>query len=106
MSLIFFLIKILGFILNRKNIILTLISTIKIIFLAITLLIVISLFGFDDIFGQTYAVYIIAIAGTESAINLGILVALYRFHYFLISFCLFCSKKTYFLPCIIRMIYL
>jgi len=31
------------------------------------------------ILGQTYAIYIIAIAGAESAIGLGILVAFYRF---------------------------
>jgi NADH-ubiquinone oxidoreductase chain 4L len=46
--------------------------------LAVTLLVIISSFGFDDIVGQTYSVYIIAIAGAESAIGLGILVAYYR----------------------------
>lgn len=33
---------------------------------------------FDDIMGQTYSIYIITIAGAESAIGLGILVAYYR----------------------------
>jgi NADH-ubiquinone oxidoreductase chain 4L len=46
--------------------------------LAVTLLVIISSFSFDDILGQTYSVYIIAIAGAESAIGLGILVAFYR----------------------------
>jgi NADH-ubiquinone oxidoreductase chain 4L len=32
----------------------------------------------DDIIGQTYAIYIISIAGAESAIGLGIIVAFYR----------------------------
>jgi hypothetical protein len=32
----------------------------------------------DDIIGQTYAIYIIVVAGAESAIGLGILVAFYR----------------------------
>lgn len=77
LSLILFLIGILGFVLNRKNIILMLIS-IEIMLLAVTLLVIISSFGFDDILGQTYSVYIIAIAGAESAIGLGILVAYYR----------------------------
>lgn len=77
LSLILFLIGILGFVLNRKNIILMLIS-IEIMLLAVTLLVIISSFGFDDIVGQTYSVYIIAIAGAESAIGLGILVAYYR----------------------------
>ncbi len=77
LSLVLFLIGILGFILNRKNIILILIS-IEIMLLAVTLLVIISSFSFDDIIGQTYSVYIIAIAGAESAIGLGILVAYYR----------------------------
>jgi NADH-ubiquinone oxidoreductase chain 4L len=77
LSLLLFLIGILGFILNRKNIILMLIS-IEIMLLAITLLVIMSSFSFDDILGQTFSVYIIAIAGAESAIGLGILVAYYR----------------------------
>jgi NADH-ubiquinone oxidoreductase chain 4L len=38
----------------------------------------ISSLSFDDILGQTFAIYVIAIAGAESAIGLGILVAFYR----------------------------
>ena len=77
LSLVFFLVGVLGFVLNRKNIILMIIS-IEIMLLAITFLILISSLGFDDILGQTYGIYIIAIAGAESAIGLGILVAFYR----------------------------
>lgn len=77
LSLILFLIGILGFVLNRKNIILMLIS-IEIMLLSITILILISSISFDDILGQTFAIYIIAIVGAESAIGLGILVAFYR----------------------------
>ena len=77
LSLILFLIGILGFVLNRKNIILMLIS-IEIMLLAITFLILIASLNFDDILGQIYATYIISIAGAESAIGLGILVAFYR----------------------------
>ena len=76
-SLILFLIGILGFVLNRKNIILMLIS-IEIMLLSITLMVLLSSLNFDDILGQVYAIYIIAIAGAESAIGLGILVAFYR----------------------------
>ena len=76
-SLILFLIGILGFVLNKKNIIMMLIS-IEIMLLAITLLILINSFNFDDILGQVFAIYIIAVAGAESAIGLGILVAFYR----------------------------
>lgn len=77
LSLILFLIGILGFVLNKRNIILMLIS-IEIMLLAITFLILISSLNFDDIIGQVYAVFIISIAGAESAIGLGILVAFYR----------------------------
>nr|YP_010743683.1 NADH dehydrogenase subunit 4L [Diaporthe sojae]WET30429.1 NADH dehydrogenase subunit 4L [Diaporthe sojae] len=77
LTLILFLIGVLGFVLNRKNIILMLIS-IEIMLLAITFLILVSSLNIDDIIGQTYAIYIIVVAGAESAIGLGILVAFYR----------------------------
>jgi NADH-ubiquinone oxidoreductase chain 4L len=77
LSLILFALGVLGFVLNRKNIILMLIS-IEIMLLSITFLILISSVNIDDIIGQTYAIYIIAIAASESAIGLGILVAFYR----------------------------
>jgi NADH-ubiquinone oxidoreductase chain 4L len=77
MSLILFLVGIIGFVLNRKNIILMLIS-IEIMLLGVTLLILIGSLNLDDIVGQTFAIYIIAIAGAESAIGLAILVAFYR----------------------------
>lgn len=77
LSLILFLIGVLGFVLNRKNIILMLIS-IEIMLLAITFLILITSLTYDDILGQTFAIYIITVAGAESAIGLGILVAYYR----------------------------
>ena len=77
LSIILFLIGILGFVLNKKNIILLLIS-IEILLLSVTFLILLSALGFDDILGQTFSVYVISIAGAESAIGLGILVAFYR----------------------------
>ena len=77
LTLVLFIIGIIGFIFNRKNIILMLIS-IEIMLLAITFLILTSSIYIDDIIGQTYGIYIITIAGAESAIGLGILVAFYR----------------------------
>jgi len=52
--------------------------SIEIMLLAVTVMILVSALNFDDILGQTFAIYIIAIAGAESAIGLGILVAFYR----------------------------
>nr|WBU10764.1 NADH dehydrogenase subunit 4L [Malassezia cuniculi] len=77
LSFILFIIGILGFTLNRKNI-LVMIFCIEIVLLSITLLILISSINFDDILGQTYAIYVILLAAAESAIGLGILVAYYR----------------------------
>src|ERR671927_1553776 len=96
-SLILFLIGILGFVLNRKNIILMLIS-IEIMLLSITFLVLISSLNFDDILGQTFAIYIITIAGAESAIGLGILVAFYRFVFFKSNHLSFNSQKSHITP--------
>ena len=87
-SLTLFLIGILGFILNRKNIILMLIA-IEIMLLAVTLLVLIMSYAFDDSIGQTFSIYIISVAGAESVIGLSILVAYYRLITPILSNCLF-----------------
>ena len=74
---VLFLIGVLGFVLNQWNLILLLIS-IELMLLAVTLLILIAAAEYDDAIGQTFGVYIIVVAGAESAIGLGILVAYYR----------------------------
>ena len=76
-ALTLFIIGFIGFILNRKNIILMLIS-IEIMLLSITILILLSSLSFDDNLGQVFGIFIIALAGAESAIGLSILVAYYR----------------------------
>ena len=60
---------------NLKNMLLILICILQMVICNIILG---SLLGFDDILGQIYAIYIIAVAGAESAIGLSILVAFYR----------------------------
>ena len=77
LSLLLFLVGILGFILNRKNIILMIIA-IELMLLSVTLLILISSFSFDDGIGQTFSIFIISIANTKSIVDLSILVAYYR----------------------------
>jgi NADH-ubiquinone oxidoreductase chain 4L len=72
-----FLISILSFVFNRKNIILMLIS-IEIMLLSVTFIVLVYSLLFEDIFGQIFAMYIIVIAAAESAIGLGILVSFYR----------------------------
>lgn len=75
--LLLFLIGILGFLLNRKNIILMIIA-IEIMLLAVTLIVLISSFSFDDGIGQIFSILIISLAGAESVIGLSIVVALFR----------------------------
>jgi NADH-ubiquinone oxidoreductase chain 4L len=77
LSIVLFIIGLLGFALNQRNILLLIIS-LEIMLLATTVLFLLSSLSFDDILGQTYGIYVIAIAGAESAIGLGILVAFYR----------------------------
>jgi NADH-ubiquinone oxidoreductase chain 4L len=77
LSPVLFLISILAFFLNRKSMILMIIS-IELMLPAVTLLVLIRSYALDDIAGQTYSLYIIAIAAAESAIGLGFLVAYYR----------------------------
>lgn len=77
LSLILFILGLLGFILHRKNIFLMLMC-IEIMLLSITLLIVLSSQAMDDLIGQCFGLYIIAIAGAESAIGLGIIVSYHR----------------------------
>ena len=77
LSLLLFIIGIIGFILNRKNIILLIIA-IEIMLLAVTLLILISSYSFDDGIGQIFSIFIISLAGAESVIGLSILVSYFR----------------------------
>lgn len=77
LSLLLFLIGILGFILNRKNII-SMIISIEIMLLSVALLVLIFSCYFYENVGQTFSVYIIAVAGAESVIGFSILIAFYR----------------------------
>lgn len=76
-SCLLFLISILGIILTRKNIILTIVS-IELLFLAVNLNFIIFSIFLDDLIGQVFALYIIAVAGAEAAIGLAILIVFYR----------------------------
>jgi NADH-ubiquinone oxidoreductase chain 4L len=72
-----FVVGVLGFALNRKNLILALLS-IEVMLLAVSLLILMAGLSGEDASGQSYAVLVVAVAGAESAVGLGILVAYYR----------------------------
>lgn len=76
-SLILFIIGLVGFILNRNNVILMLVS-IEIMLLSVTLILLINSISYNDNLGQLAALFIIALAGAESAIGLSILIVYYR----------------------------
>ena len=72
-----FLIGVLGLVLNRKNILITLMS-IELMLLAINLNFVIFSVYLDDIAGYVFVLFILTIAAAESAIVLAILTIYYR----------------------------
>lgn len=66
-----------GIFLNRKNIILMLMS-IELMLLAVNLNFIFFSVFLDDMFGQIFALFVLTVAAAESAIGLAILVVYYR----------------------------
>jgi NADH-ubiquinone oxidoreductase chain 4L len=77
LSLLLYMIALLGFIVNRKNLV-SMLLCIELMLLAIALAFLLCSLRFDDMIPQAYAVLIIAVAGAESAVFLGVVVAYYR----------------------------
>lgn len=75
--IILFLVGVLGLVLNRKNILITIMS-IELMLLAVNLNFVLFSIYLDDVVGQIFVLFILTIAATESAIGLAILVVYYR----------------------------
>jgi NADH-quinone oxidoreductase subunit K len=75
--IIIFLIGVLGLILNRKNILITLMS-IELMLLAINLNFAVFSIYLDDITGYVFILFILTIAAAESSIGLAILTIYYR----------------------------
>ena len=76
-SIFIFILGVLGIVINRKNIIILLMS-IELMLLAINFLLLTASSLIDNIDGQIFAFYILVVAAAESAIGLSILVAYYR----------------------------
>jgi NADH-ubiquinone oxidoreductase chain 4L len=77
LALILFGLGAVGFIFNRNNLILMIIS-IEIILLAVSVMALIFSWQFNDILAEVFALYIIAVAGAESAIGLAIMIAYFK----------------------------
>jgi NADH-quinone oxidoreductase subunit K len=76
-SIILFFLGIAGIFLNRKNIILMLMS-IELMLLAVNLNFALFSVYLDDMIGQIFVLLVLTVAAAESAIGLAILVAYYR----------------------------
>lgn len=72
-----FLLGVWGLFVLRKSLILILIS-IELLLLAINLFLILFSIYLDDINGQVFALFVLTVAGGESAIGLAILVSFYR----------------------------
>jgi NADH-quinone oxidoreductase subunit K len=77
LALILFVIGIIGIVVNRKNLILMLMS-IELMLLSLNFSFITATAILDDIIGQIFALYVLVVAAAESAIGLSILVAYYR----------------------------
>ncbi len=77
MTTTLFLIGIVGLVLNRKNIIIILMS-IELMLLAINMNFIAFSIHLDDLLGQMFALFVLTVAAAESAIGLAILVIYYR----------------------------
>lgn len=75
-SIVFF-IGLLGIVLNRKNI-LIIIMSIELLLLAVNLNFAAFSVYLDDIIGQIFVLFVLTIAATESAIGLAIITVFYR----------------------------
>jgi NADH-quinone oxidoreductase subunit K len=77
LAALLFTIGIAGIIINRKNIIVILMS-VELILLAVNINLVAFSTAFADLTGQVYALFVLTVAAAEAAIGLAILVAYYR----------------------------
>ena len=77
LAILLFLIGILGIVVNRKNIIIMLMS-IELMLLAVNLNFLLFSVYLDDLIGQLFALLILTVAAAESAIGLALLVVYYR----------------------------
>ena len=75
-STIFF-IGLIGIVINRKNVLITIMS-IELLLLAVNLNFAICSVYLDDMVGHAFVIFILALAAAESAVGLSILLAFYK----------------------------
>ena len=77
LGVIIFTIGIIGIFLNRKNVVVILMS-IELILLAVNINLVSFSIYLQDLVGQIFTMFILTVAAAEAAIGLAILISLYR----------------------------
>lgn len=78
LTIILILIAFVGIILNDRNILITMIC-VELIYISTIFFLLITSNYYNDIKGQIYALSLLIIAASESAIGLGLIIVLYRF---------------------------
>jgi NADH-quinone oxidoreductase subunit K len=76
-SVVLFQLGVWGLFLNRKNVLIMLMS-IELILLSVNLNFLVSSCALDDMIGQVFALFVLTVAAAESAIGLAIIVINYR----------------------------
>jgi len=76
-SMIGFMISLSGIFLNKRNVLLIILS-LELMLLSLNYGFLLSSYFLDDLIGQIFAVFILTIAASETAIGLAILVIFYR----------------------------
>lgn len=83
-SIIIFFLGIIGLIFTKKNYLLYLIS-LEVLFLAINMNFLFATIYLDDIVGNIFVIFILAVSGSEIAVGLAFLLLLYRIHDVILS---------------------
>ncbi len=74
---VLFFIGVLGLVLNRKNILITIMS-LELILLSVNLNFIVFSVYLDDVVGQVFVLFVLTIAATESVIGLALLTVYYK----------------------------
>ena len=76
-SILIFFVAVFGILFNRRSILLVLLS-VEVLLLAVNINFIYCSVFFDDLFGQVFSLYVLAIAAAESAIGLALIVTYHR----------------------------
>jgi NADH-quinone oxidoreductase subunit K len=76
-NIFLFIISLIGIVVNRRNILITLMC-IELVLLSLNLNFIVFSIYLDDLYGQLFSLFILTIAASESSIGLAIIIIYYR----------------------------